>query len=745
MLSKNERFAPFTEFLMLRKMSVDVSKHDFQLHDLPKDEVDRQILSFLSPENEDSGDDIDLMEHSLREEKKKPKRAQPTRNELELRNKDIIREINICMAHLQENVSIDIDRSSIIGRRNLLTLWRHLIFVVMNEKDEKGTLQPSFVTSCQPRQWFCNTILTAGIYEMEPNSGVVLISADTGGNIGTVADSFERQNIRIFPRFRLHEFKAKLTEKLYLSPGDIRTIVIPMNVNRNHWGVLIAMEQAPSHWILYWGDSLRAEISDGRLRFVIAAIEYALNTTVEWEISGKNYMLDVLLYKKQMDSYSCGAYVLSCMSSFCRTRGRIPIDTFRAKYDADLTEQYRLRAAECRLTAIIATRTRRMAFTDEYHVNEIQRMNREGCYAQRHQRVVQETLRNSKGTATVVRYEGGATIAETDNYEEILMDSEEEPDVSCKVRPERNVVGSSKALVEKSATKKSKTADDNVERSCAKHVDSAGANGKSAEKDGTVEVLRRKKGTRKMTTDNAEHIGVSQGVINATSKPTKQVLQKKVVEDLPGYFFELMKEGYSYGVHLRRHLARVGKYRFSTRVRCLQYKSYPKGSGCKAGIVAKLRSNLRQWEIQGENSHNHVRREMSSTIMNKRVASIRSSIKKSCPSTLKIPHIHFIPKRGSSANTPQPGEDSFSKRQASGKSLLNLDSNSDGDDFMARHELSQSHFTQAQALIPTAPAPPRESTETKIGVIGVEEEILDEGNGDEDLPGSGELVGMEVS
>ncbi|KAI0559652.1 Papain-like cysteine peptidase [Gracilaria domingensis] len=251
---------------------------------------------------------------------------------------------------------------------------------------------------------------------MEPNSGVALIFADTDGNIGIVADSFERQHIRIFPQFRLHEFKARLTEKLYLFPGDFRTFVIPMNLNRNHCGVLIAMEQSPSHWILYWEDSLRAEISDGRLRFVIAAIEYALNTTVELEISGENYMLDVLLCNKQMDSYSCGVYVLSCMSTFCRTRGRIPMDTFTAKYDADLTEQYRLRAAECRLTAIIATRTRRKAFTDEYHLNEIKRMNREGCYAQRHQRVVQETLRNSKGTATVFRYEGGATIAETDNY-----------------------------------------------------------------------------------------------------------------------------------------------------------------------------------------------------------------------------------------------------------------------------------------------------------------------------------------
>ncbi|KAI0558363.1 hypothetical protein FGB62_215g01 [Gracilaria domingensis] len=485
-----------------------------------------------------------------------------------------------------------------------------------------------------------------------------------------------------------------------------------MNVNRNQWGVLIAMEQAPSHWILYWGDSLRSEITDGRLRFVIAAIEYALNTTVEWEISGKNYMLDVLLYKKQMDSYSCVAYVFSCMSSFCRTRGRIPMDTFRAKYDADLTEKYRLRAAECRLTAIIATRTRRIAFTDEYYVNEIQRMNREGCYAQRHQLVVQETLRISKGTATVARYEGGATIAETGNYEEILMDSEEEPDVSCKVRPERNVVRSSKALVEKPATKKSKTADDNVERSCAKHVDSAGANGKSAEKDGTVQDLRRKKGTRKMTIDNYEHIGIAEE-----------------------------SRGGSTWLFLRANERRIQLLSASPKT----FGSDPKGSGCKAGILAKLRSNLRQWEIQGENSHNHVRREMSSTIMNKRVTSIRSSIKKSCPSTLKIPHIHFTPKRGLSENTPQPGEDSVSKRQASGKGLLNLDSNSDGDDFMARHELSQSHFMQAQAPIPTAPAPTRERAETKIGVIGVEEEILDEGNGDRDLPESGELVGMEVS
>ncbi|KAI0557269.1 hypothetical protein FGB62_324g02 [Gracilaria domingensis] len=247
MLLPGERTAPMTEVLMYDEK---LRCADLTLSNPPQDEVDRHILSLLTTDDQGSDEGVYLKEKVLT-------RLLPSN----VSKDQFITQINDSLRVLGAKLNLSIDRSTVSGRKDLMVLWRHLILVVVNERDDKGRLSPSFITSCRECEWFCNTLLTAGVYELEPSCGT------EGENTFTDED--------------LSQFRSKLAQKTFLSPGPIKAILIPMCINGNHWGVMVALLRQENCWILYWGDSLKTDPSDGRWRFVIAAIELALESRFE--------------------------------------------------------------------------------------------------------------------------------------------------------------------------------------------------------------------------------------------------------------------------------------------------------------------------------------------------------------------------------------------------------------------------------------------------------------------------------
>ena len=84
-----------------------------------------------------------------------------------------------------------------------------------------------------------------------------------------------------------------------------------------------------------------------------AFFDYCIRSDGIWITHDENYILQVLQYKPQEDSYSCGAYVLSTFSHFAQDKGKMPSRTFSPGYCANLTEAYRWASIEYFLNGVI--------------------------------------------------------------------------------------------------------------------------------------------------------------------------------------------------------------------------------------------------------------------------------------------------------------------------------------------------------------------------------------------------------
>ncbi|KAI0565696.1 hypothetical protein FGB62_16g012 [Gracilaria domingensis] len=408
--------------------------------------------------------------------------------------------------------------------------------------------------------------------------------------------------------------------------------------------------------------------------------------------------------------------------------------------------------------------------TDEFVVNGMHQDAGGERYAKRHQRVVHETMRYSENKVAHTKFlEGGAVISNTENYFEVLVDHREDPSLkitrtvgsirgtggtgSSKERgrnrarsDEEQERGRSRA---RSAEKRER--DKSRERSDEDLGPSTGEQREECEKGSKKEITKdfnddieqRGKGDSRrevrkdlgvdMVADETEEKVVGEGT---TTDPF--VSSQTIVQDLPGYLYELMKEGYSYGVHLRRHIARVRKYRFTTRVRCMRHKQYPKGTGCKAGIVAKLCTDMRGWVVTGENSHNHKRDSMSKKSIDMRVSAIRNSIKKCCPKILQIPYFHYTPKNAQGAKQlegQKSGLQELPQSQTAKRREVTIISDSD-EDFMRvtprPPDILLTPHRTAPRIIDLDSSGKTDERKDVQDAMEVDEEILDEGRASED-------------
>ncbi len=75
---------------------------------------------------------------------------------------------------------------------------------------------------------------------------------------------------------------------------------------------------------VYWGDSLgRKPLNKRKMQYLFEVFMNLLANafpSVSWKRSDENYMIDVLEYEPQRESFSCGFYVYGCNIRFCTER-----------------------------------------------------------------------------------------------------------------------------------------------------------------------------------------------------------------------------------------------------------------------------------------------------------------------------------------------------------------------------------------------------------------------------------------
>lgn len=106
-------------------------------------------------------------------------------------------------------------------------------------------------------------------------------------------------------------------------------------MNESHWGAVFCYPEPGKEFFgrLMWGDSLGLRPPQHMLEFVHSFLNM-LQGNVCWLMKGGNFILDVLSYEKQKDGYSCGCYFLSALSSFAKSKGRMPDGTYE-KYSPE--------------------------------------------------------------------------------------------------------------------------------------------------------------------------------------------------------------------------------------------------------------------------------------------------------------------------------------------------------------------------------------------------------------------------
>lgn len=106
--------------------------------------------------------------------------------------------------------------------------------------------------------------------------------------------------------------------------------ILPIDLDQCHWGLLlmerIVDEDDYEQMVVEFGDTLRFQFPMHMKRFLEGLIENCLTlpSGEVWKYDRKNYVLDISGYKRQNDSYSCGACVISNIAEGGRSRGCCP-------------------------------------------------------------------------------------------------------------------------------------------------------------------------------------------------------------------------------------------------------------------------------------------------------------------------------------------------------------------------------------------------------------------------------------
>ncbi|KAI0566691.1 Papain-like cysteine peptidase [Gracilaria domingensis] len=248
------------------------------------------------------------------------------------------------------NVTDNVQKCSIIHK--------HVYSIVRAEKSEKHPI--SLVHSSSDGDQLCSDLITSAFMDMIPSPGVCFCPCDTG-----VALRGYVRRLKCNPSDR-EQYLKQLKNSFTLNAScdedvAIHTVLVPVLISGNHWGVLLGKKYIGSSRYLrekptvYFGDSLGYECPSEVLEFFREAFEFAiLNGSCGAVVSNKNYLLAVRGYKRQRDGLSCGCYVISMATEFAADTGFSPKATYKSGYKKMLSERICWAAIKSRMLQVLS-------------------------------------------------------------------------------------------------------------------------------------------------------------------------------------------------------------------------------------------------------------------------------------------------------------------------------------------------------------------------------------------------------
>ena len=183
-------------------------------------------------------------------------------------------------------------------------------------------------------------MIYGAISEMKFPLGTSVCNAVTADKLMKIANE-TKESIKI--QSQIEEIVIRV--KALCPEGKSPTLLLPCS-DKSHCGLVIASDGKVS-----WGDSLGYKPFGSRSKIVdiVHKIMSRCFRSSDWVIQMnsddvyKNYMIDVLGYVPQKDTYSCGMYVISTLCHFAESVGEIHAYPYKV-YDQEVTEMYRLSA-----------------------------------------------------------------------------------------------------------------------------------------------------------------------------------------------------------------------------------------------------------------------------------------------------------------------------------------------------------------------------------------------------------------
>lgn len=264
------------------------------------------------------------------------------------------REVAEFLHRVTQHTPLELNPKTTDGTRNLNILYPLLSQIRDNELEDNPNDQSIIMTS-RNGQYMCNVLLTAGIAEFKARKNVLVGTTLSEFYLASIKDSNQYNSISadFLSKDKFDALLESLTSCLKTNLSVIDTVVIPMRVGGNHWGLLVAIvDNVAQSKTIWWGDSLNRSSPSNLMGFFQAAVDNLLELEGNWSEKQENFMIDYLGFEIQHDSHSCGAYVMSTLHYFSNSSRCMPLPVFSTS-DSSLTEEYRWSAVECFLNGAL--------------------------------------------------------------------------------------------------------------------------------------------------------------------------------------------------------------------------------------------------------------------------------------------------------------------------------------------------------------------------------------------------------
>lgn len=159
----------------------------------------------------------------------------------------------------------------------------------------------------------CNILITAGITGIQPFPEVVLCTCTARAHLMAIEKSlYSKHNLRKYTFDHLESFRGSFELLLYEGNSDIRTFLILFNKRENSWVLIVGKRHFYSlkpveKGTVFFCDSLGWTYPQHVISFFQDMFDHIFRSPkVQWKTFKQTQRLDIVRFRRQEESHSCG-------------------------------------------------------------------------------------------------------------------------------------------------------------------------------------------------------------------------------------------------------------------------------------------------------------------------------------------------------------------------------------------------------------------------------------------------------